>query len=287
MKKQTLSAVPAWFDLKKYAGVAEFDIFDWFSNIYLRLMVQGGIDDKLREALDERMKADGLQVENDRSYYLSMLEQMLESPATQMRTKRKRTHDGGLRSGVVSDLSVLQVMAIAEELHKSEKYQAAWEAWEWSMRTSEEWIRERLKGKYDAIEDPAGDYMTEQFPSSGHYVYAEIDIHAPLDDLMESFRDWVKKLKSDRGVPFHSKRAFTDLDFKRWHKYAILPYFDLKLWATSTGVHIPDWLYVDALFGQMQGDTDGMFRKNTKPLEKEIMTQGCIDQLRNQGDIHF
>ena len=129
MKKQTLSAVPAWFDLKKYAGVAEFDIFDWFISIYFRLMVRGGLDDKLREALDERMKADGLQLANDRSYYLSMLEQMLERPATQMRTKRKRAHDGGLRSGVVSDLSVLQVMAIAEELHKSEKYQAAWEAW--------------------------------------------------------------------------------------------------------------------------------------------------------------
>ncbi|RQS63854.1 hypothetical protein DID98_02955 [Burkholderia sp. Bp8984] len=178
-------------------------------------------------------------------------------------------------------------MGVAEELHKSEKYQAAWEAWEWSMNTSEEWILERLKDKHGALENSAGDYMNEMFPSAGHLVYAEVDIHAPLDDLVESFKEWVQKVKSSRGVPFHSKRAFTELDFKRWHRYAILPYFDLKLWAMSEGAHIPDWLYVDALFGDVQGDTDGMFRKNTKPLERQVMTQACVDQLRNQGDIYW
>ncbi|MBB5505091.1 DUF6387 family protein [Paraburkholderia atlantica] len=211
----------------------------------------------------------------------------MENPARKTPPDRKRTYDNKTARGIVMDLSVVQVMSMAEEFHKDEKYVAAWEAFNWGMTTSNEWIQERLKGKDEALQDAAADYMNLKFPATGNFVYAEIDIHAPLDDLVESFRDWVQKIKSDRGIPFHEKSRFSDLDFKRWHKYAVLPYFDLKLWAASKDVRIPDYLYVKALFGDLQGDIDGMFRKNTKPLEKVVMTQGCLDQLRNQGNIHY
>jgi hypothetical protein len=289
-KKTTMSAVPGWFDLKKYADVAQFDIFDWFSNINFRLMLLAAFDGKAREEFRQRLEADGYEVREDREFYVAILEQLLEQPVAKMNQKRTRSMVLGgeeEHNGLVRDLSAMMVMSASEELHKEERYAKAWEAFNWSITTSEKWILERLEGKCDALEDSSSDFMNEKFPSFGNFVFAEVDIHAPFDDLMESFAEWVKNKKSERGIPFHDKKSFSDLDFKRWHKYAVLPYVDLKVWAMSQDVHIPDWLYVEALFGGFQGDTDGMFRKNTKPLEKQVMTQACVDQLRNQGDIHF
>ena len=287
MKKQTLPEIPEWFDLKKYAAVAEFDIFDWFYNMSFRIMLKPGVDKSEVEKSRSHMESMGLQVAPDDGTYPSMFDALLVCPVKRMPPDRKRTHDCKSAKGTVMDLSVMQVLSMAEEFQKEEKYTAAWEAFNWSMTTSDEWLQERLKGKDEALQDSAGDYMSEKFPASGNFVYAEVDIHAPLDDLVESFRDLIQKIKSDRGIPFHEKARFSELDFKRWHKYAVLPYFDLKLWAASKDVHIPDFLYVQALFGGLQGDIDGMFRKNTKPLEKVVMTQGCLDQLRNQGNIYY
>lgn len=289
-KKATITAVPEWFDLQKYADVAKFDIFDWFANINFRMMLLSAFDDNEREKIDERMKSFGYQVEDDRSYYRQLLDQLLKQPVARMKQKRTRSMsfgEGKDGKGIVRDLSAVMVMSASEELHKEEKYAHAWEAFNWNMTTSEEWILERLEGKWDALDDSTSDFMNEKFPATGNFVYAEVDIHAPFDDLMAAFAEWVKIKKAARGVPFHDKKTFSDLDFKRWHKYAVLPYSDLKVWAMSEDTHIPDWLYVEALFGGLQGDTDGMFRKNTKPLEKQIMTQACVDQLRNQGDIHY
>lgn len=280
--KLVLSAAPDWFDIKKYAAVANFDIFDWHWNINYRLGMtgDGDIDEKLKEAYLER--SDEAKKAGD-EYYLQRLTQLLDRPAMLVRPERKNTNDWA----TVRDMSVKDAMCLAEELHKSEKYARAWEAFDWSMTTSEKWILDQLEGKYDDLDDSANDLRHENYPSSANYVYAEVDIHAPLDDLIDSFREWVQGVKESRGIPFHSKRVFSDVDFKRWHKYAVLPYIDLKLWASFHDVHIPDWLYANTLFRDFQGDIDGMFRKNTKPLEQQVFTQACLDQLRNQADIRL
>ncbi|HIH2750974.1 DUF6387 family protein [Burkholderia aenigmatica] len=287
MKKQTISEIPYWFDIKKYAVAADFDIFDWFYSINIRLTLKPGVDKREVEKFHERMEKSGLRAQPDDGVYLSMFERLMEYPAKKIPPDRKRTHDSKAAKGVVIDLSVMQVMSMAEEFQKDEKYVAAWEAFNLGMTTSHEWIQDRLKGKDEALQDSVSDYMNDKFPAVGNFVFAEIDIHAPLDDLVESFREWVQNIKSARSIPFHEKPHFSELDFKRWHKYAVLPYFDLKLWAAAKDVHIPDHLYVKALFGDLQGDIDSMFRKKTKPMEKMVMTQGCLDQLRNQGNINY
>ena len=285
--KQTLVELPTWFDIRKYAEVADFDIFDWHWNIHYRLSMTG-FDQSFERLTSLGFRISDESMKEELGLHALRIENLMDHPVMVLRQDRKKTlREININKAIVRDMSVLDATSLAEEIRKDQRYSDALEAYDWDMNTTEEWIKERLKGKFDAVEDSASDFMNEKYPASGNFVYAEIDIHAPLDDLVESFREWVKNKKSSRSVPFHDKTKFSALDLKRWHKYAVLPYFDLKFWAEFVGVHIPDFLYVRALFGHMQGDIDGMFRKNTKRLEKQVMTQGCLDQLRNQGDIHF
>jgi hypothetical protein len=286
-KKQTISELPSWFDIKNYAAVSEFDIFDWHWNIHYRLSMTG-FDKAFEKLLSLGIHVSEEGMKKELEIYAARVEELVAKPAMRLPRDRKKTlRENNINRSVVRDMSAMDAMSLAEELHKDEKYSDAWEAFNWDMSTTDEWIKERLKGKFDALEDSASDFINVKYPASGNLVYAEIDIHAPLDDLVDSFCEWIKRKKSERNIPFHGKKKFSELDLKRWHKYAVLPYFDLKLWADVANVHIPDFLYVKALFSDVQGDIDGMFRKNTKPLEKQVMTQGCLDQLRNQGDIHY
>ncbi|KVU21233.1 hypothetical protein WK62_19820 [Burkholderia ubonensis] len=291
-KKIDLKIVPEWFDIRKYATARDFDIYDWHFNIFYRIAMVG--------ELLSNDNPNNLEADFD-SFTRDKITSLLQNPALHLKPESKLdTSHQVNRPAVVTDASVLNVLSIAEDLRKVERYADGWKAFQHWVSKNEDCDPASVRAR-EALDDSVNKYRAERFTDS--HAYIEVDLHAHLDDLVQAFTDWVKKEKACRNMPFqdkqkfkrpartkngiptHDKQRFSLIDFNRWHRYAVLPYFDLKLWARSENVHFPDWLMVDALFAGQGGDTDREYRKYTKPLARDVFTQACIDLLRNQAGI--
>lgn len=292
-KRIELKVVPDWFDIHKYSAVSDFDIYDWHFNIFFRTSLTGGRDiDKLTEDSNEEFDA----------FRLNCITALMKKPAMRMKPEDKKVHRQDERFPIVRDLSVMEVFSLAENLGDEQQYVDGWQAYQRSISTNEG-LDPASERAMEALDESANTYHAQRFSDS--FAYLQIDLHAHLEDLAQAFTEWVKQEKANRNVPFqdkqkfnkppkptsrvdsepHDKRRFSIVDFKRWHRYAMLPFFDLKLWAWSENVHIPDSLMVNAIFAGIAGDNDRNLRGYTKPLVREVFTQGCIDLMRNQAGI--
>jgi hypothetical protein len=280
--KKLTPVIPAWFDLTKYEPASYLDISGWHREITWRM--------HLRELRSRKLPADWpferspeVDTQND-VYFRSCFAKHVELPVKLRPLQNSSELD---HSRVVRDMKVMDVLYHAESLLEIEKYADAFEAHKFSMNTTEEWAIKEAHEKSGSLEEPVNEHLAAQFPGSARYMYVEVDIQTPIDRLLTSFEAWVRAAKQHRSQIFAEKRRFGESDFAKWARYKILPYFDLKLWSEMEGIRIPEWLYVDVLFRDRQGDTATFFRKTMKPEAERVFTWDCCESLQAQADLNL
>ena len=78
---------------------------------------------------------------------------------------------------------------------------------------------------------------------------------------------------------------FTQIDFKDWCKYAILPYIDLATWALLNGAEFTNSIMSGAIFpkaGLIGFTADSRLVRETKPRSEVIFKSSNINAMRAQ-----
>jgi hypothetical protein len=281
-KKSILSVVPDWFDLKKYDGVKSLDIWGWHWNIMWRLRLQQNLRNEIPEGFPFHMTRECRSSELE--YAHRLIEEHLKYPVVPKRAKP--VDDENIREAV-SDEMVMDALYHAESLLEDETYAQAFEAHKYAMSATEGWASSEAFKKAAPIEDSMNDFLAKRFPGSARYVYAEIDIGAPIEKILESFEKWVRGVKQSRNQIFSKKRRFGESDFAKWERYRLLAYFDLTLWEEMKGVRIPHELYVKHLYPERSGDVLSFFRKTVRDEAESVFTWECEEALQAQADIRW
>lgn len=216
-------------------------------------------------------------------WFVSGIYQHFDTPVTFGPPKPYRV----IGAPIVQDLRVLDVLCHAEVLLNEENYKDAFEAHKFAMSATEQWAVDAAEEKAIALDDSVNSALGKLFPASAQYVYAEVDVQAPLDQLISSFTAWVREVKQRQNQKFAGKRAFGNSDFAKWDHYRILPYFDLKLWSKINNIRFPEWYYVDLLFKDRDGDVASFFRQTCKPTADRVLTWECSESLRLQGGVFW
>ncbi|WP_257835073.1 DUF6387 family protein [Burkholderia glumae] len=280
-QKKILATVPDWFDLKKYDCVASLDIWGWHWNITHRLRLQHQLRFKVPEDFPFQVSQECRDEELD--YARQSIRRHLEYPVA--RRNEPHSLDETSPREAVNDERVMDALYHAESILEDETYARAFEAHKFAMSTTEEWASKEAYKKSKPIEDSINEILAKKFPSSARYVYAEVDIGAPIEKLLESFEKWVRNVKQSRNQIFSKKKQFGESDFSKWERYRLLAYFDLALWAEMEGHHFSHDLYVKCLFPERSGDTLSFFRRTVKGEAESVFTWECSEALQAQANI--
>jgi hypothetical protein len=118
--------------------------------------------------------------------------------------------------------------------------------------------------------------------TDGCDLYIAVDTACSDEQLVEEFKNALDTFRSTINLNARRK-DFTAKDFARWHRYAVLPYIDLTLWAQFHGARIAHHVLGDVLFPNEDFDRAQAIRQTVKPLAKTLMQLETLQTLRAQG----
>jgi hypothetical protein len=108
-------------------------------------------------------------------------------------------------------------------------------------------------------------------------IYACIDLSTPDEVLIKSFKEWVSFNRWQRNISQH--KFYSKGEIFRWHKYKVLPYFDLRRWSEIKGKELTDRIAGEILFeGDGRNKTD-LIKKKTKKIYNEVVDWPLVNDL--------
>ena len=122
---------------------------------------------------------------------------------------------------------------------------------------------------------PTPDTVDRYAGVCGAYVPLMVNINSDNRTLTKSFSRWLKEIRRLGGSKKH--RPFNGSDFSNWHRYRILPAFDLLHWRALTASLYTDAMIATVLWPGGSDSADGVdlserFRRVTKPLVEQIFS---------------
>ncbi len=103
-----------------------------------------------------------------------------------------------------------------------------------------------------------------------------MNLSKPLDELMADIRE-LKAKTDDAG------RLLKDLkkEFKSWHKFGVLPYFDLRIWGRLYRVRITNQEIQDLIWPPEGGRyiNEEVLKKTTSKYVKKVISKSTLDKL--------
>lgn len=113
-----------------------------------------------------------------------------------------------------------------------------------------------------------------------------VDLMSTDETILSDFEAWLKQKRSifRENRDFQPPTQFTQADFNRWHKMAVLGYLDLKLFSNHFNIHIPDHVIGQLLFPNAQDfDSTERVKKTVRPLATQLSNNGFLDALEGQA----
>ncbi|WP_140919729.1 DUF6387 family protein [Limnobaculum xujianqingii] len=118
-------------------------------------------------------------------------------------------------------------------------------------------------------------------------VWAEIDLNAPDDILLDGFKNWLVRARAHHNtingnVTHHSsvKNNVKPAHMKKWHSMRVLAYLDIKIFSSFINAPLTLNQYADALyFDEPDIDTTEKVRKTLIPLVNEILSGYYLNNL--------
>ena len=141
-------------------------------------------------------------------------------------------------------------------------------------------------GEFQRVGEEIGEYLETpidltQFTSDFGHLLVEVDMNAPDELVLDSFKNWLKDARTRFNIA--GKSRFTPAMMKSWTDNQILPYIDLCLWAKTSDVHIADEIMGHALFpDDYDKEAAGRIRKTVRPKAEFVMEFSVIYALEAQ-----
>lgn len=274
-----LSDLPEWYGLDKYEKAKSLDPAGWYEQLLARkrLLIAGGLDHK--KSLDGPPKTT-----------LEVLEAEL---LTLVRTTPiiKLSRNDPLRAFIYSltgktllsggpsytrgiDLTTVRSFYRTERLIQREKRDYARKYF--SRYETDEWLYPEKYRPMDWMDGPI-DAISRKYIFSLS-VNVELNLLVPDNVLEEHFRELLQDIRTslaEFGPQIENKQR---LNFELWQNYGVLPYLDLKIWESETGIKIPNRVMADAIFPVSQGGEETV-RKTTAKMAKSLLTQEHLETL--------
>lgn len=131
--------------------------------------------------------------------------------------------------------------------------------------------------------DKPADWMWEPIDaittnSSNFSRLVSVNMLLPDSVLIEQFKQMLNEQRvGTKGIaPVLSKQRKPE--FNDWINFGVLPYLDLTIWATESGVSIPNRVMADAIFPVGEGGEE-VVRKTTSKLAREILSKPMLETL--------
>ncbi|TPQ24336.1 hypothetical protein C2U68_20270 [Methylomonas koyamae] len=122
-------------------------------------------------------------------------------------------------------------------------------------------------------------FLQDHFYSTWYYdkAFLLVNLHATDEHIMEDFKNWLIKTRESSSKK-SAKKAFTEIDFKEWTEYKILPFIDLKIWGEISGHRLTNSVVGNLLFPEEpEIDTTERIRRTTKPKAERLLNSSIID----------
>lgn len=266
--------LPAWFELSKYSQTEKLDATGWYEQLTVRKDLQillglhrqgrpiDGMIDKIMPIFQTSPIVDLASNETLKvMFYGGCLHELKESSLL---------YSPGVRLTTVRDLYRTESL-IYPDIRRSARSWAAY------FLNKFNWLTPTKK-KFD-IE------IISQWINEPVFAVAEnclpiftIDLDLPDSILINQFRQVLESIRDPDGKYCIPKKSYPRPNFANWTTFAVLPYMDLKIWATLENVSIPNRVIADAIFKAGEGGEE-VVRKTTEKLAQELVTDGHLNQL--------
>ncbi|MGU7843022.1 DUF6387 family protein [Burkholderia sp. AW33-5] len=249
VKRAQYSDIPTNLNVNQYDICFQWNLGDWVTNIFHRIIRQSSINDNItdskyiammQEATDEAFNDPELNYGNSDE---GAIDANPSSPPAVGQRVRDMTALDVLRLGeYFSDPAFSKYIAIysrateaIDAMSGRENPDASDSAFEAAtlITSTPEWAMTK-----ECLGD---DY---QF---GPFAVASIDLEAPDDELVEHFLAWLAEARANRKIE-PLARSFTKTDLQLWSEMRVLTYIDLSLWAAARNLRISATVMGRALF---------------------------------------
>jgi hypothetical protein len=139
----------------------------------------------------------------------------------------------------------------------------------------------------DALSPDEPEWLNKPlFNPSSHInsVYDPVIVNLSIPDniLIEHFKTYLKMRNIQKKSNENHIKRFSKSDQENWHRFGVLPFLDLEIWAIENDVNIPYRVFADAIFpdGTCGEET---IRKTTLPMVKQLSTDEFLLYLAAQA----
>lgn len=264
-----VSDIPSWFSLRNYSFLAGLDSVGWYEQLFAReqLFLMLHFEKDKKWPITEESLAYRAAFEIWRNARVSFKESNILSSMCGFDAANGRINSDYSKS--VHSLTYRQYLQ-QEERIKDEAREKANMWWQNITKVAFDSADVDLELAYKVMEFVDLPLYVSQRRLSLHAI-ADVDLAMPDAVLVEAFKAWLAKTRSDFYLD--SPKQYRRPDFSTWIRLGVLPYLDLASWAEISGRSIPNRLMANLLFPT--GDSgEETIRKTTAPLAMEMIGRG-------------
>lgn len=150
------------------------------------------------------------------------------------------------------------------------------------------WAKDKLrKESHVSFTLPLGIELEDYFKESNREAHLIVDLNSSdeqiLSDfkyMLETYRDQYKKMYSK----LYLKKSFSSNEIKKWFRFGVIPFIDLKLLERYERIHITNHQIGNLIYSNEDGiDFTERVRKVTKPLASCLLTEHTLSAMYNQA----
>lgn len=260
-KIQTVKDLPSWFDLGNYRATENFDAAEWFRQLSARKL--------LLLLLSYRPGATSGEAN---AVYESLRDGAAKAYCSHsVRVLGRLDLDGVPCEPVSGGRGVDNLSAYDLFEHAIN-----------SCGSPQDWIESITpedKSRFPSYEGES--ILLTTLGSIDRPVFATAKIALDMPDalLFEAFKVWLAEVR--KSHPQTASAKYHKPTYKRWSRYGVLPYLDLKIWTQDKGIHIPDRVLSAAVSHYDAGEVN--LRKTVAPLAERLMID--LSDLRSLAAI--
>lgn len=253
-KINSISDLPAWFDLEKYNGCESFGAADWLEQLSRRRRLFAGIPDSSINNHHRRTATpeDEFSIEIWRAVNADRLKSLREKPM--------------LKEGFsarVSPVAPLWMLDLVEQknndeiAHKSSNNRVV-KVERWQAFSDDGYAVRSVKNLLHAFE-------LDSYDGKPPLSVVTVDLRANDSQLIAAFSAWLKEAREKQSLANKREKA----PYKKWAGFGLLPYLDLLLWSIEADKQIPHHLMAEKVGYIKGGDS---FRKTVPKLAWDLMS---------------
>jgi len=262
---------PSWFQLRNYESSEKFGALEWANEIWER-HVQF---DALRY---------GLPGECDYQEALKYIEKIKRDPYKNYSLPR----DSSLKASfwTSSGNRYIEKRSAVNNLSKFKAYRFLYDSknkseivkdFERFELLGDESSKEERRSLIDKYSHPFTDVVADY-----HEVFLDVNLRASDEHIVSEFKDWLAEKRKEL-TEFNRRKKFTQTEFRDWHDFKLLAYWDLTFITSFEGYTVPQHVLGQALFPRdVEVDTTERIRKVVQKKHQFLISEGCLGPLLRQ-----